>query len=181
MKSSFNPTFAALLAIIGVALCLLPHRALAGGRGPAIPITQDVSALLEEATQKRSRFAQFSKAAFERDGKALRVWINFNNAEFQSFWTKEVAVQYIFDAALHGITAAILESKDARLKPLEKVILVVNILPHAIPPVLEWEISRKTFNARKSQQSNEALFKAIKITAGGKKFEFDPVLAADIE
>ena len=90
-------------------------------------------------------------------------------------------MQYMFDAALHDITAAILDSKNARFQPVEKVILVVNIRPHAFPPVLEWEISRTAFNMRKTQLSNEALFKVIKITAGGKKFEFDPVLAASIE
>ena len=181
MKASLKFTFAALIAITGVALALLPHSAWGGGRRPAASATAEANALLNAATPKCRRFAEFTKATFESDGKGLRVWLNFNNAEFKRFWTREVAVQYMFDAALHDITAAILDSKNARFQPVEKVILVVNIRPHACPPVLEWEISRTAFNMRKTQLSNEALFKVIKITAGGKKFEFDPVLAASIE
>lgn len=32
-----------------------------------------------------------------------------------------------------------------------------------------------------AQHTNEGIFKASKLTAGGKKFEFNPVIAADIE
>lgn len=137
--------------------------------------------LIEEATRTRSRFAKFTRAAFENGGTDLRVWIQFNNAEFRRFWTNEVAVQYIFDTALNAILSATLDSKDARFKPLEKVIFIVDIRPHDVPPVLEWEVSRKAWNAGKKQQTKVTLYKTMKLTSNGRKFEFDPVIAADIE
>jgi hypothetical protein len=137
--------------------------------------------LIEEATRTRSRFATFKRAAFENGGKDLRVWIQFNNAEFRRFWSNEVAVQYIFDAALNAILSAIFDSGDARFKPLETVNFIVDIRPHDVPPVLEWEISRKAWNAGKEQQKKVTLYKTMKLTSNGRKFEFDPVIAADIE
>lgn len=166
-------------------IALMSLDAVAGGKPPLKPPTAEdtekVNAMLTETLHERSRFAEFTKAAFENNGRSIRVWMKFNNSEFKRFWTHEVAAQYIFDAALRKFTAAVLDSKEPHLHNTEKVVFVIDIHPHDIPPVLEWEISRKAWVLHKTQHTNEGIFKASKLTAGGKEFKFDPVMAADIE
>lgn len=166
-------------------IALISYSAVAGEALRVKPVTAEdtarVSELLADVVNHHSRFSEFTKASFENGGKSLRIGFNFDNTMFRRFWTNEVAVQYLYDTCVRSITAFVFDSKDKRLLPLETVTLVIDIRPHDVPPVLEWEISRTAWNLSKKQKSKEGIYKASKIMAGGKKLEFDPALAADIE
>lgn len=88
----------------------------------------------------------------------LIVKINFYNKSLQSFWSPEVAVQYIFDAALYNITDAIYKKYT-----FNKIIFFVDIRPHDIPPVLRFEIKSKDWKAYLKSENKKIMFTKMNV------------------
>ena len=88
----------------------------------------------------------------------LTVKINFYNKSLKSYWSPEVAVQYIFDAALYNITDAIYKKYT-----FYKIIFLVDIRPHDIPPVLKFEIKFKDWKSYLKSHDKKLMFKKMNV------------------
>ena len=112
----------------------------------------------------------------------IEIKINFDNSTLSSFWTPEVAVQYIFDAAIQNLVEAIFKDSKKQFNYCNIVTLYADIRPHDIPPVLVFKINKNDYlNYSSGKISKEVFYKKISITSGGEKFKFDAHLAVDIE
>ena len=114
--------------------------------------------------------------------ETVEIKINFDNSTLKSFWSPEVAVQYIFDAALQHLLAAILNDSQKRFNNVKGLTFYVDIRPHDIPPVLVFKISKNDYlQYSVGTVSKESFYKRISITTAGEKFKFDAHTAIDIE
>ena len=88
----------------------------------------------------------------------LTIKINYYNKTLQSCWSPEVAVQYIFDAALYNITEAIYKKYT-----FNKIIFLVDIRPHDIPPVLLFQIKSKDWKSYLKTHNKKLLYKKMNV------------------
>ena len=114
--------------------------------------------------------------------ESIEVKIDFDNRTLRSFWTPEVAVQYIFDAALDPIMALAFNKLTSQKVPLRKVVFYVHIAPHDIPPMLVFKTYQVDYlNYKKGIISKATFFRKMNITAGGIIYRFDAEKAVNIE
>jgi hypothetical protein len=112
----------------------------------------------------------------------VEIKISFDNRTLRRFWSPEVAVQYIFDAALQPILAAICNDPRKRFDKLKVFTFYVDIRPHDIPPMLVFKISKDVYLQYSTGTiSKESLYNKISITSAGEKYNFNAHKAVDIE
>jgi hypothetical protein len=115
------------------------------------------------------------------DKEKLEIWINFNNKGMHTFWSPEVAVQYIFDASLSPIMRAVWQDRSGRFSNIPKMVFHVDIAPHDIPPLLVFEIRHADWASYIKGGKKEDLYKRMKVTEQDIPFVFDPHEASLIE
>jgi hypothetical protein len=115
-------------------------------------------------------------------GGNIEVRIDFDNRTLKSFWTPEVAVQYIYDAALDPIMASIFKKSPDQSRQFNSIVFFVDISPHDIPTSLVFQIKRDDFlNYKEKPESKEIFFRQMNITTKGERFRFDAAKAALVE
>jgi len=116
---------------------------------------------------------------------SIAVSIQFNNRELPlAAWSPEVAVQYVFEAAIAHVAAAVFDDSLHRFSWVRGLTVDVDIVPNDVPPQFVFGLARVDWERYQRSTSSEAkvrLYWRMRITSGRKKFKFDPVEAADVE
>jgi hypothetical protein len=142
----------------------------------------ELKVLVKETIMKKCFLTELSqKKEIRIDNNEIIIEINFYNESLMSFWSPEVAVQYIFDAALYNITNAIWNNDKNEYRNFNKIKFNVDIRPHDIPPLITFEITLTDWNSYENGGNKENLYKNMLVTAEGKPFLFDAHTAKDIE
>jgi hypothetical protein len=144
--------------------------------------TIKLESIVEEVILTKCHLTELSyQERIQIADNAIKIGINFDNESLKTFWSPEVAVEYIFDAALYNIINTIWNAESSPYKKYQKIVFNIDIRPHDIPPVLLFEIQLKDWEVYKKGGEKVTLYRKIKITANGKTFPFDAQKAVDIE
>lgn len=111
----------------------------------------------------------------------LFIPLIFNNESLRTFWSPEVAVEYIFDAALAPILYRIWSDTGSIFNSYEKIAFNIDIRPHDIPPVLLFEIHATDWYAYQKNCDKIVLYENITITSAGMPYKFDARKAFEVE
>ncbi|MCB2206654.1 MAG: hypothetical protein KQH67_00025 [Bacteroidetes bacterium] len=122
-----------------------------------------------------------SYTPIEINSNEIIISIFFNNKTLESFWSPEVAVQYIFDAALRNIISAIWNTNFDKYNYINNIVFKVNVRPHDIPSLISFNLSFDVWKQFFNTGDKIELYKSITIIADGEPLKFDPYTAADIE
>jgi formylglycine-generating enzyme len=116
--------------------------------------------------------------------RQLRLVLSFDNSSMQAYWSPEVAVQYIFSAALQPIL------KGVTSLPLYDDVVAfrfsVELPPIAAPEVMLFTLYRSQWRKYVADTEDPLgararLFDAMGISTSAGSFRLDPVEAAGIE
>ena len=93
------------------------------------------------------------------NNQEITVKINFDNNTLRSFFTPEVAVQYIYDAALSSILRAIWLDNNNLYHKYNQIKFIVDIRPHDIPPVLVFIVDYQNWKKYKNTGNKVSFIK----------------------
>jgi len=105
--------------------------------------------------------------------------LSFNNESLKTFWSPEVAVQYIFDAALWPVLRKVWAEGENRR--YVKVRFRVRIPAHPYPPELVFAVTRKDWDDYIAGGEKIILFECMEVTSKGNPYVFDAGEAVAIE
>ena len=111
----------------------------------------------------------------------IYIPLSFENEGLMSFWSPEVAVEYIFDAALYPLLYNLWGEKSSGFTNFQKIVFNVNIKPYDKPPTLMFEVSKKDWEVYMQNEDKVRLYKNLRVTASGVSFQFDPQKAVEVE
>ena len=122
-----------------------------------------------------------TKHEIQINSDTLYIPLNFDNESLRTFWSPEVAVEYIFDAALAPIINMVWNEEGSGFDNYKKLVFYIDIQPRDIPPALVFEISIKDWQEYLKDEDKVALYEKLKITSAGLPYSFDGQKAVEVE
>lgn len=142
---------------------------------------------LVQKTLLEDCYATSLLAAVELNNNQTRIKLKFENEEMISFWTNDVAVQYLYDAAMSPIVSTIFG--DNRFAFIDSIHFIIYTSPRHLHNEDQYEIDTFEFwvqrQAWQRHYSNEIskadLYRTLNVHLNNSVLHFNPEHAAAIE